>query len=347
MREHSSAWALPCGVPSPRPTASRRPASAAGVVRLLAADVRAGTVGDLATWVTTDRARRGAVATRAPGGALRRAEPGPCGPLVLEARPDPRGVALAVWGPAATPAHVAERALADAGAWAGLGERAGGFADLVAAHPVLRALQRRLGTPRLSRVPRLGEAFGRAVLGQLVQSLEARRSTAQVAVMAGEEAAGGLWCWPTAARIGATPAWALRRCGVSLRGARALHAAAVADQRLAEGVGDWPALDARLRALSGVGVWTSAETRLALGDPDAVSVGDYHLPALIGTVLGGGPVDAPRASWTDAGMLALLAPYAGQRGRVIRLVVAGVAAGLVARPARRAPRAALSAHRYW
>lgn len=326
------------------PPLTARPAAPVGVARLLAEDVRPGSRA-LTAWVAVDRARRGAVAVRAPAGAVRRAEPGPCGPLVLEVRPDAGRLALQVWGPAETPAEAAERALADAAAWAGLDDDAEGFGDLVAVEPVLRRLHRRLGDPLLSRLPRIGEAVGRAVLGQLVQAAEAARSTAQVAALAGGPAPGGLWCWPTAARIGATPAAALRRCGVSLRGARALHAAAVADGRLRAADADWALLDRRLRALPGVGAWTSAETRLALGDPDAVSVGDYHLPALIGAVLGRPRAGA--ASWSDADLLDLLSPYAGQRGRVVRLVVRGLATGLVAGPPRRTPRAAFSRHRYW
>lgn len=313
--------------------------------RLLAADRRRARV-DLAA-VTVDGSPRGAVAARGRRGAVRRAEPGPHGPVVLEARPEHDGVVLEVWGPPSTPPDAACRALAAAAAWAGLDDRGDDFREVVGAHDTLRALQRRLGTPLLSGLPRLGEAFGRAVLAQLVQSVEARRSTAQVAALTGEPAPGGLWCWPTARRLGATPAWELRRCGVSLRGARALHAAAVVDQRLTQARGSWALLDRRLRALPGVGVWTSAETRLALGDPDAVSVGDYHLPSLVGCALHGGPGDGPGGAWTDAGMLALLAPYTGQRGRVIRLILAGLSAGLLQRPGRRAPRAALSRHRYW
>lgn len=296
--------------------------------------------GELAS-VVLDRARRGAVAAAAPGRSVRRAEPGPAGPCVLEAHAEPPAVQVQVWGPPATPPPAREALLAAAVAWAGLTDDTdGGFADLVAGHPVLRGLQRRLGTPRLSRLPRLGEAFGRAVLAQLVQSVEARRSTAQVAALVGDSAPHGLWSWPTAAQLAATPAWTLRRCGVSLRGAGALHAGAVHERRLEEARGDWALLDRRLRALPGVGAWTSAETRLALGDPDAVSVGDYNLPALMGQVLAGEPTD-------DAGMLELLAPFRGARGRVVRLVMAGVGAGLVRPPGRRAPRAALSAHRYW
>jgi hypothetical protein len=61
-------------------------------------------------------------------------------------------------------------------------------------------------------------------------------------------------------------------------------------------------------------VWTSAEIRQrALGDPDALSVGDYHLSGLVGYALTGEKTD-------DAGMIELLRPYAGQRHRVSRLL---------------------------
>jgi 3-methyladenine DNA glycosylase/8-oxoguanine DNA glycosylase len=71
----------------------------------------------------------------------------------------------------------------------------------------------------------------------------------------------------------------------------------------------------RLESLPGVGPWTAAEVALrALGDVDAVSVGDYHLPNLVAFALAG----EPRAD--DARMLELLEPYRGQRARVIRLL---------------------------
>ena len=74
----------------------------------------------------------------------------------------------------------------------------------------------------------------------------------------------------------------------------------------------------RLRALPGIGAWTAAEVSLvALGDADAVSVGDYHLPHHVAWALAG------EARADDARMLELLEPYRGHRGRVIRLVVAG------------------------
>ena len=66
--------------------------------------------------------------------------------------------------------------------------------------------------------------------------------------------------------------------------------------------------------MRGVGVWTAAEvSQRALGDPDAVSFGDYHVAknltwALTGEVLG------------DAEMAELLEPYRGHRYRVQHLL---------------------------
>jgi 3-methyladenine DNA glycosylase/8-oxoguanine DNA glycosylase len=301
---------------------------------------------DVSRVVLRDAPRPGAIAVRPRPGVVRRAEPGPAGPLVLEARSGGGAIVCEVWGPPATARPAVERALEDTVAWAGLRDTPERLAEVVAPHPLARTLLRGLGEVRLSRLPRVGEALGRSVLSQLVEGGEARRSIAQVAACSGTPAPGRLATWPTAEQLGAVPAWDLRRCGVSLRGARALHAGALADGRLAEAAGDWQLLDRRLRALPGVGAWTSAETRLALGDPDAVSVGDYHLPTTVGNVLTGRRTARAEGVFDDAAMLELLAPFAGQRGRVIRLCE--LAAGrLVPGTPRRGARAALSAHRYW
>lgn len=313
--------------------------------RVLLASARHRAEFDVSAVARASRQRTGAVAVRAQAGAVRRAEPGPVGPLVLEARTAAGEVLCEVWGPARTPATTADRALEACAAWVGLRDDPGALREIVASSQVLSRLLRQLGEVRLGALPRVGEALGRAVLEQLVQGVEATRSAAQVAACAGEDTGSGLWTWPTAAQLGAVPAWTLRRCGVSLRGARSLHTGALADRRLTEAVGDWALLDRRLRALPGVGVWTSAETRLALGDPDATAVGDYHLPGIVGCVLGAGA--RGDHEWDDAAMLELLAPFAGQRGRVILLCELAGRRRLAPRPARRAPRAALSAHRYW
>jgi 3-methyladenine DNA glycosylase/8-oxoguanine DNA glycosylase len=73
----------------------------------------------------------------------------------------------------------------------------------------------------------------------------------------------------------------------------------------------------RLESIGGIGPWTAAEIgRVAFGDPDAISVGDFHVPRLVCWALAG----EPRGD--DARMLQLLAPYEGQRGRVQRLLEA-------------------------
>jgi 3-methyladenine DNA glycosylase/8-oxoguanine DNA glycosylase len=72
---------------------------------------------------------------------------------------------------------------------------------------------------------------------------------------------------------------------------------------------------ARLEAIPGIGPWTSAKVAAsALGDADAVPVGDFHLPNTIVYAFTGD------ARGDDARMLELLAPYAGHRMRVIRLI---------------------------
>ncbi len=316
----------------------------------LAADRVAGRV-RLGGVIAVEGAARGAVAARVAPGCYRRGEPGVEGPLLLEAREDGDAVVLEVWGAAGTPGEVVEAALQAARGWAGLLDRPEEARPVLEAHPLVAEVVRRAGLPRLSRLPRVGEAFGRAVLEQLVQGPEARRSIAQLVTRCGTPAGGGVWAWPTARELGRMPAWELRSCGVSLRSVRALHGAALLDAKLEAltAAGDWERLDVALCSVPGAGAWTSAETRVRLGDGDAVSVGDYHLPAVVGYILGEGARGSGRrrADYTDAEMLTLLEPFAPHRGRVIRLLESAAARGFVALPPRRAPRAALSAHRYW
>ena len=291
--------------------------------------------------VGCDRARTGAVARRGPGPVVRRAEPGTRGALVLEAWAGSGRTTIRVWGPPATPTAEADAAVEAGAAWVGLRDDPSPLADLAAGDRRIAALAQEVGWwPRLGRLPRVTEAIGRAVPAQLVQSVEAHRSVAQFASATGV-AAGDLTAWPTAATIRATPDWTFRRCGMSTRAARSLRAAAVEEPRLVRAAGDWRHFEARITALPGIGAWTSAEARGALGDPDAVSVGDYNLPGLVGHVLAGDRFA------DDAAMLELLAPFSGQRGRVIRLILMAVSRRVVEPPGRRAPRAPLSAHRYW
>ena len=74
----------------------------------------------------------------------------------------------------------------------------------------------------------------------------------------------------------------------------------------------------RFTAVNGVGPWTAARIGLiALGDPDAVTVGDLHIPHMVTWALAG------ERRGSDERMLELLEPFRGHRGRVIRLLMAG------------------------
>jgi 3-methyladenine DNA glycosylase/8-oxoguanine DNA glycosylase len=124
------------------------------------------------------------------------------------------------------------------------------------------------------------------------------------------------------------PSWEWHRAGVDQARSRTLVRAAGVAGRLEATLALAPAeAERRLRSVPGIGVWPAAEVRQrAHGDPDAVSVGDFHLSALVGWALVGERVD-------DDAMLELLEPYAGHRYRAVRLIeLSGV------RPPRRGPR---------
>lgn len=295
----------------------------------------------VAAAVVLDRGREG-VARRTAAGVVVRAERGPVGPLLLRATQRGAAVTVAVEGSPATPADAAEVALEEALDWIGARDD-GDVGQVVSGHSRLESAARRLGPVRLSRLPRVQEAVGRAVLGMLVQRIEGERSAAQFARLLGAPAPEGLWCWPAPEAVARTPAHRMRRCGISRRGAAVLHGVALDAPKL-EAVRDDPhRFDARLRSIRGLGVWTCGEARRLLGDPDAVPLGDDGLPAIVCHAMAGTPPEAA----TDEQMLELLAPYEGQRGRVVALIVRGAFSGVLPRPPRRAPRAALSVHRYW
>ena len=205
-------------------------------------------------------------------------------------------------------------------------------------HPQLRDLASRYQGLRLGRTNRVLEALVPAVLEQKVVGVEARRAWRWLLTRFGTPAPGpapaGMRVFPAPETWLAIPSWEWHRAGVEAVRARTIANAARVAARL-EAISLLPSsqADRALTSLAGVGPWTSAETRQrACGDPDAVSVGDYHLPAAVGWVLTGHPTD-------DAGMLALLAPYDGQRHRAARL------AELAGGPPRRGPRLAVRDYR--
>lgn len=183
---------------------------------------------------------------------------------------------------------------------------------------VERAARRHRGL-RLGRTDDLYHALLPTVLGQRITFAEATRQWHTLVRRLGSSAPGprpDLHLPPEPARLAAQPSWSMHRWGIEGRRADTLRAVARHADRFWEWTADerCPALLARI---SGVGPWTIGTVLgLALGDPDAVAVGDFHLKNTVCYALSG----APRG--TDEEMLTQLKPYAGQRGRVVRLLLA-------------------------
>ena len=190
---------------------------------------------------------------------------------------------------------------------------------LIAHHPIVRELQRRHAGLRLPRTRRVLHALVPSVFEQKITGTEAFRAYAALLRVHGEPAPGpgGLLLPPDPARLASLPYHAYHPIGLERRRAEVLRRAAARAAWLESSATSAEAT-LRLTSLVGIGPWTAAEVvRTAFGDPDAVSVGDYHLPNVVAWALAG----EPRAD--DARMLELLEPYRGQRGRVQRLLEVG------------------------
>jgi 3-methyladenine DNA glycosylase/8-oxoguanine DNA glycosylase len=187
-------------------------------------------------------------------------------------------------------------------------------------HPLVRELQRRFPGLRLPRTGQLLPALVPAVVEQKVTAGEAHAAYAAIVRRFGEPAPGpaGLILAPAAARLARLPYFEFHPLGLERRRAELLALIGRRESEIEALMAQPPGeAFARLQSTRGIGPWTAAEaTRVAFGDPDAVSLGDAHLPDLVSWALAG----EPRAD--DARMLELLAPYQGQRARVIRLLEA-------------------------
>ena len=192
-------------------------------------------------------------------------------------------------------------------------------------HPLLAQLWRRHRGVRIPRTGAVLEAAVPTILEQKVIGLQARYAYRRLLQELGEAAPGPLQLRlpPAPATLAATPYWAFHPWGVERRRADVIINAARHATRLEEAVGMAPeAANRRLTALPGMGAWTAAEIAVvALGDPDAVSVGDFHLPHLVSWALAG------EARGSDERMLELLEPYRGHRARAVQLLeLAGITA---------------------
>ncbi|GIE84318.1 3-methyladenine DNA glycosylase/8-oxoguanine DNA glycosylase [Actinoplanes regularis] len=225
------------------------------------------------------------------------------------------GGELHATGLGAGAAWVAERA----DAIAGLRDDVSTFAALAGRHPVVARLAKTFSGVRM---PATGQVFPRllrAILEQKVTGLEAHRSYRATCRHFGEPAPGpaGLVLPPDPAAVAARAYWEFHPFGVEQRRTQTLLRAAQVAERL-DRCADSAEATARMTALPGIGPWTAAEVvRTAFGDPDAVSVGDYHIPNTVAYALAG------EARGTDERMLELLEPFRGHRGRVCDLLAMG------------------------
>ncbi|HEV7809068.1 MAG TPA: hypothetical protein VGO64_00605 [Candidatus Limnocylindrales bacterium] len=214
------------------------------------------------------------------------------------------------WGPGAEVAIEATPAVL------GLDDDLTGFDP--SRHPLVAELARHRGGARIGRTSAVMDALIPAILEQKVTGREAWRGERGIVRRWGEPAPGpfGLWLWPPPELLAAAPYHEFHPLGVERRRADLVRRVAGRAARFEEIVAmPRDAGYARLLAVPGIGPWTAAEVMLrAVGDRDAVSVGDFHLPNVVAFALAG----EPRAD--DRRMLELLEPWRGHRARVVRLL---------------------------
>ncbi|UVS81760.1 3-methyl-adenine DNA glycosylase II [Actinokineospora sp. UTMC 2448] len=194
-------------------------------------------------------------------------------------------------------------------------------AGFVAHHPIVAEVRRRRPGLRLGSTGRVWDVLLAAILEQKVTGTEAHRSWRHLARRHGVAAPGpvpdGMAVPPTPAAVLGIADWQWHKAGVDGGRRRAIIAAAQVAGRL-ERAAELGGAEGRLwlRKVPGIGVWTAAETaQRAWGDPDAVSIGDFHLPGIVGHALVDRRLD-------DAAMLEVLAPYAPQRHRAVCYITA-------------------------
>lgn len=270
----------------------------------------------------------------------------PAGPVLLQLSPAGADVVATVWGDGSAWAlQQVPRLLGAHDSWDGFAPPSEGFAAMVKHSRHLL-----IGATDL-----IAETLPTTVIEQKVTSAEAFRAIGGLMRRHGSPAPGpagvpghaahGMLLPPTAEQWARIPSWQYLNEGVEDKRARALVGGmqrASALQRLTDRVALLPSPEAGvefragLESLPGIGAWTSARVaQLVVGDPDAWSIGDYHIPghlslALVGRRLGDAETDA------------LLEPYRPHRFRV-EIMLMRHARGVE----RHGPRRTLPSHLGW
>jgi 3-methyladenine DNA glycosylase/8-oxoguanine DNA glycosylase len=189
----------------------------------------------------------------------------------------------------------------------------------------------------------IAECAALAILEQRVTGIESRRAWVQLVRTFGQPAPGptdsippGMYVPPSPQEWRLIPSWEWHKAGVDPGRAATVIGLMQRASSLPRLLDLEPSqARQRLQSLPGIGVWTAAEIgHRALGDSDAVSFGDYHLPENIVYALTG------QEGGTDEDLACVLEPVTGHRYRVQKLVERS---GVI-RP-RKGPRITIQDHR--
>ncbi|MFD3818463.1 DNA-3-methyladenine glycosylase family protein [Streptomyces rubiginosohelvolus] len=258
-------------------------------------------------------------------GTFWRATRTPAGPGTLRIARRGDRIAAAAWGPGA------DWLLEGLPALLGAEDDPDAF---VPRHRLLALTRHRRQGLRLLRTGLVLESLIPSVLEQKVTTDEAYRAWRHLVRRFGTPAPGptadlGLHVMPDPRGWAMIPSWEWHKANVDAKRSSTILRAVRVARRLEEAATmPLPEALTRLQLIPGIGPWTAAETlQRSNGAADAVTIGDLHLPGIVGHAL------ADNRDADDEEMLRLLTPYEGQRHRATRLILLS---GRI--PARRAPR---------
>jgi 3-methyladenine DNA glycosylase/8-oxoguanine DNA glycosylase len=201
-------------------------------------------------------------------------------------------------------------------------------------HPFLRRAQRRFVGLRVPATGRVFEAVVPAVIAQRVVGLDALAAWTRLLRIHGELPPGpapeGMRVPPSPEVWQGIPTWDWRQAGVDEHRSRTVVQTARHAARLDGTADDQEAAYRLMASLPGIGPWTAAKVgSSALGDADALPLGDYHLGRATGIALLGRPLE-------DNEIEDFYEQWRPHRYRVIRLIE--LTPGSAPRRAPRAPR---------